>query len=1155
MDKKPRRVAFGAACRWRAGILVGLLALSGIVLGQSSSSRFQQPNPSQGLPNHAVLCFLEDQQGFLWIGTQDGLYRFDGYESKVYRANPLDSNSLSNGYVWDLHQTADGSIWAATFGGGLNRLDPVSGRFEQIRKAAGPKGLSSDRVFAIGEGPDGRLWLGTQNGLNGLDPVSGKVEVYGCVEEEEVQQDAGYIGSLCVDPQGGVWFAGTFGLGHFDPGTERLQRFQYPPFGEDLEDKKEPLGAGYALCRDGDAVLLMCRSGMLRIDPLNQDQSWLVKARSVQPDGKTPIMRTVLPKSKGGYWVGTNQGLLSLDPKAKRPNEQVPKNMEPASAAASMGAGQADEALLQVDWMRSSPEEAGSLPDPTIHAVCRTRDGVTWIGTQKGVAFMPQERMAFLGLGYAANGQGPVHPSLTALAEGPNGRIWMATYGGLSAWDAVEDAWTHWPAGASGSAGSHWRNPYLLSLLRSRDGSLWIGSRGGGVHRIPPEGGAPRPVDGLGFDWSRTSIHAIHEDRNGMLWLGTGGSGLLRFDPRSDSVRVWPPAAAGEGPSHPYVFAIHEDRHGNLWLGTATGGLNLFDRRRGRFHYFQYRPENPLSLSNDLVLQLYEDRQNRLWIATAGGLHRFVPALVPDMARTLQDIDVLNAQPWFLRYAAAEGFPSEVVYGILEHPVQNGLFWVSTGAGLARFEANSGRVDRTATRVDGLPADECMQNGFLQLSDGRMAFSTAAGAVLFHPDSIRPNPVPPKLALTEVLLYNEALPVQNEGAPTLGGKKPLTLAAQPSHLGALRLGWKHDVLSFRFAALHFSDPSNNRCRYRLLGYDRDWLEAGANRTATYTNLPGGHYTLEVMGQNADGIAAESTYRLPLVVQAPPWARWWAWGLYALSLLGLFYALLRWRVQTATRKLAYAAALEQARQEGQEEFRRQSAEDFHDEAGSSITKINLFAALAREEAQTLPAVTAYLERIEQHSQYLSHGMRDFLWALDPRHDSLYHTLERFVHFARSEGGLLGLELEAPELEEAWHAVHLSMPVRKAVLQGLKEAFHNAMKHAEASHLRLELQAPRPEPVRRKASPSQADPSASRSKTFEPAAQWTVLLHDNGKGFDPGASTKRTSEQADSTAHYGLSAQKARCHRAGVAWRIESAPGQGSTVSFGFCAEAR
>ncbi len=1099
-------------------------------MGQNGPYRLQRPQPTQGMPRQAVLCFLEDQQGFLWLGTQDGLYRFDGYGTVVYRANPLDATSLSNGYIWDLHQTADGSIWVATFGGGLNRLDPVSGRFEQFRKDSG--GLSSDRVFAIGEDSLGLLWLGTQNGLNRLNPASGSVKVFGAVDEDAVQTDQGYIGSLAIGPQGAIWFSGTWGLARFDPESGAITRYTHPPFGEGPDVASERLGGGYALRREGDAVLLMCRRGMLRIEPGRQRSRWVLQARELVPEGKAPIMRTLYPKAEDGYWIGTNQGLLSLRSASGEGLAGAP------DAAAKPLPDHSPQHSPDHSWIRAAREDPTSLPDPTVHAVCRTRDGVTWIGTQSGVAYLPRERAAFQGLAYNGTAQGPVDPAVTALAEGPDGRIWMATYGGLSAWNPRTDAWTHWPAdarsGPGAAPGTAWRNSYLLSLCQSRDGSLWIGSRGGGLHRIPPGADAPRPVDGIGFDWSRTSIHAIHEDRDGMLWLGTGGSGLLRFDPRTDSVRAWPPAAAGEGPSHPYVFAVHEDRHGNLWLGTATGGLNLFDRASGRFHYFQHQPENPLSLSNDLVLQLYEDRQNRLWVATAGGLHRFVPALVPDMAQTWTGIEALHAQPWFLRYGAAEGFPSEVVYGILEQA--DGRFWAATGEGLARFDPATGRVDRTAFRVDGLPADEGMQNGFLQCMDGRMAFSTAAGPVLFHPDSIRPNPVPPKLALTDVLLYNEAVPVREVQAGS--GKHMLQLPAQPSRLRTLRLGWQDDVLSFRFAALHFSDPAKNRCRYRLLGYDRDWLDAGPNRTATYTNLPGGRYTLEVMGSNADGIPAEAALQLPLVVQAPPWARWWAWVLYAGLLLGLFYAALTWRVRQATRKLAYQAALDQARQEGQEQFRRQSAEDFHDEAGSSITKINLFAALAREEAGALPGVSAYLDRIEQHSHHLSQGMRDFLWALDPRHDSLYDTLDRFIQFARSEGELLGLTLDAPPLQDAWHAVHLSMPVRKAVTQGLKEAFHNAVKHAEARQLTLTMEPPQP---------------------GHASGRWVVLLHDNGKGFDAFGQADARSGSAEQTtqhdpiAHYGLSAQQARCRRAGVDWGIDSAPGHGTTVRFGFTAQ--
>jgi len=298
----------------------------------------------------------------------------------------------------------------------------------------------------------------------------------------------------------------------------------------------------------------------------------------------------------------------------------------------------------------------------------------------------------------------------------------------------------------------------------------------------------------------------------------------------------------------------------------------------------------------------------------------------------------------------------------------------------------------------------------------------------------------------------------------------------------------------------------------LEGFDADWVDARHRNAVTYTNLDPGDYRFRVQGANNDGVWNEEGTSLALHISPPPWRRWYAYVLYFGATIGLIAAYFRFRLRRAMEELETSARIESARVADRERFRRKSAADFHDESGSKLTRINLHAGLARQRAASDPALAGHLAHIEQAQRELSAGIRDLIWTMDPDRDTLRDTVDRLSAFALTlfDGSRTRFAVEGGT--EAMRTIALDMEQRRAITMILKEAMNNCAKYADAAQCTLSV-----------------DYSATRIQ---------FALRDDGKGFD--LATVGIGDQ------YGMRTMAERAQGIGGEFRVESAPGKGTTV---------
>lgn len=1031
---------------------------------QESYLKFRQITIDDGLSQNSVNCMIQDKRGFVWLGTQDGLNRFDGTNYLHYRNERNNPNSLSSNYIWTIYEDEAGIFWIGTFGGGLNRLNPETGKITHFRKdESDPDSFPSDRVFSIVEYPEGTLWLGCNEGLVKFDKSTGSSELFLAEHTPDGSLKNNFIGTIARDAQDKLWLRSDDGLTHFDPETNAVTSYQHTPF-----TATTAMGAVYQIRSFGDSFLVVCDAGIIQVDPSEKTDNLLLSSTDPAFGGDSVTFTKVAHLGDRKFAIGSSDGLILFDGKKDK-----------------------------IDRFMHNTDDPFSLTHNNVTAVFRSHDDVLWVGTRNGLNLLEKLNPDFVHIRHMQGKEGLSSKHVNSFLEEEEGVLWIGTTDGLNLYDRHRNSFRVFRSGKPGAESL--RSDYILCLFKDSKGNRWVGTRRDGFYMIEPgsSGFKLRRIQPLNDKNYSVSVHFITESSDGTIWLGTGGQSLWKYLPDKNEVIKYPYNSDGSGPAHNYVFTILEDSEKNLWLGTPTGGLNLFNPETEQFKYFQHNARNEGSLSNNLVLSLFEDAEKHLWIGTNGGLNKLIPAVAPEMFQTLDPSEAL-----FEWYGMEEGLPNEVIYGMLQDG-RNDL-WISTNRGLAVFDTSEGKVIETYDVSHGLQSNEFNQNGFYKDVNGRFYFGGVNGFNSFHPDSIIGNIFPPKTILTAFSLYNQEVGVHE----SIDG---FELDSEIFAKKSISLKWKHDVVTIDYAGLSYQSPEKNSYRYRLLGFKDDWVEVGNNSSVTYTNLDPGDYTFEVQSANNSGIWDPEPARLLINVGAPPWASWYAYMIYILAIGSIFYFILKFRTRKVAQKIKMTAEIEKARNEEREEFRKRSSRDFHDEAGTKITRMALVTELLKKEVDKNQDASDYLEQIEENLQQLNTGMRDFIWALDPEKDNIHETLLRFNEFAAPLCEYAGIEFHSHPIPNGLEERVMNMAQRRHLLLILKEGLNNSIKHA---------------------SPSMIDFSTTFSgNTLE------LFLKDDGCGFNKSELNGRGN---------GIRNMKERAETADFQIETHSEEGEGTTI---------
>jgi signal transduction histidine kinase/ligand-binding sensor domain-containing protein len=904
-----------------------------LTLPASQELRFERLSTVEGPAFMEVSEILQDSRGLLWFGTQTGLFKYDGYQFKAFKHYPDDPGSLSHDFVESIYEDRTGQLWVGTVQG-LDRFDRASGSFIRYQNDPDdPASLSPGSIRAIYQDRTGMLWIGTSAGmLDRFDPASDTFTHYDVF--------FGGIWKVFEDRDDALWVGTSNGLYLFDRIAENFAPYRHDP--NDPTSLSDNNVRAIYEDRQGGLWIGTYGGGLDRFD--RTSNTFLhyrhdpANPHSLSDDRVTAI----LEDREGRLWVGTNGGGLNQLSASNAPGESERRE-----------AG--DKRFLHY---RHSPIDPYSLSDDAVLSIHEDRSGVLWIGTLAGVSKLNPTAAQFTHyqrrLDFPADSPDDSHLAgvagssryvlsdavVTAIYEDHNGKLWIGTAdGGLNRLDRQAESVTiyqHDPLDST-SLG----NDKVYAIYQDQDGRLWVGTDSG-LDIFDPDTEVfvhERRISG-------NRVTAITADHGANLWIA-GYFGLFRTSPsREGYVRYEHRPEDPSSLSNDVVWALYEDREVMLWVGTLGGGISLWDG--SNFTNYTPQPDNPHSLSHEMVMSFYEDAQGTVWIGTwGGGLNRFD-----------------RSTGAFSHYTEEDGLAGDVVVCVLGD--DDGYLWLGTDRGLSRFDPRT-ETFRNFDERDGMQSGallSCAQN-----DRGEMFFGGNRGLNAFHPGQFRDNPHLPPTVITAFKKFN-----QTERTDLPANER-------------LDLSYRDSFISFEFAALDYTAPERNQYAYIMEGLDEDWVYAGTRRYAEYRNLRPGDYVFRVKGSNNDGVWNDEGVALSITVTPPFWERWWFRGAVLLALAGTVFGGFRLRVRgIEARSRELAREVEERTREIEQ--RRQVAEGLREVVAVLNSDRPLDETLDYIVAQASRLVgseAAVLHRIEQDRQFVtieaSYGLPDELQTLD------------------------------------------------------------------------------------------------------------------------------------------------------------------------------
>jgi ligand-binding sensor domain-containing protein/two-component sensor histidine kinase len=930
-----------------------------------------------GLPSTTIYSIVQTRDGYLWIGTSNGLARFDGVKFTVF--DPTNTKEIQFSEIMWLTEASDGTLWIGCYWGGL-----ISYKNGKFRKYGKNDGLTDERPVYIHQDKAGSLWIGTPNGL--FQMKDGKFKRFW--KEEGLPGNV--VWSTLEDNSGKFW-VGTVGGGLYQFINGRFEKFTaideidiFCPF----QDRKGDIWIG-------------TESGLYRM------QKGKITKYNAPEHLAGEGVPNLLQDRDENLWIGTDRGLTRFR------NEVF-------------------------DHFRPQQGFIGNQ----VTAIHEDREGNLWIGTaDRGIARFSNGKFVTF-----SKAEGLEDEDVTSLFETKNGDMLIGTRSGMSRF-------------RNNQVENFMLSPLSLhkgvrSVIEDSNGTIWIGSAGFGLLVLKDKSITP---------FSETqqllgkSVRAMFEDRPGSLWVSNFGQGVNHLE----NGKITEKFTVKEGLSTSYVSNFHKANDGSLLISTEDGGINRYKDGKFSVHISQ-------EMLQAQVITMYTDSDGVLWMGTlGGGLKRFQNGKLTTIRRI-------------------HGLSDDMVGDILED--SKNTFWISTPKGI--FKVNKNDLNDFATgklssvqsiafgKSDGMKSIEFSsgnQPAATKSRNGKLWFPSARGAVMIDPERLETNAKRPPVHIEEIFVDGDKLDPNIAKTELTPGK---------------------EKFEFHYTALSLVAPEKVLFKYKLEGFDKEWVDAGTRRIAYYTHIPPGNYVFRVIACNNDGVWNESGTKASFYLKPYFYQTVWFYAVCSVFVLFVAAGYHRHRIKKVSAE--FRAVLEE---------RARIAREIHDGIAQGIAGV----VLQLETAQSLSRENSqrYLNRALELARQSVHEVRRAIGDLRPMTLGAADFPEAICSMVRQQVHDTNLKFD---FDVSGNPIPLSENAQRELLRICQESVQNAIKHSNAQRVTVKIH-------------------------YDPTAV-NLSVEDDGSGFDV--------LSASSDSHFGLAGMRERAARMGGQLSIQSISGEGTLI---------
>ena len=922
---------------------------------------FKHLTKRSGLPVEGISCLAQDSSGFIWMGSYEGLFRYDGFNFKEYHYDPGNNNSIPGNAITKIYVTRKGLLWIATLEGGIACLDRDGKVIRIINSSNTPLFTKeSDFVNDIKEDKSGNIWCATLDGLFLLSVKDGKISSYK-LGTSLIRENA--FTHFVFDASGRIWVTSLAkGLMIFDPTTKSFTHAGKGPNNYTAFQNKHTFST--IALHKGKLWYSTWWPDVGVYDTARKTDDILYDGRKFSRPDFSRMANIFYIDSKNNLWIGTGEGLYYTS----------------------------NTSFFEKGFFYDVSNRY-SIINNWITSILEDREGNFWFGTKEGISIAQPYKKQIINLSVHNQKQFPFgDKEISNIIEVDNNTLLVCTSmaDGIYETDLNFKLKKHFSFNA---AAYDWVWKYYHDKPRHRifistqEGMLLYNTQTHSIKKMPAT-----------LNYNINTISSFVATSDSVVWMSRFSNSFLKYNLKNDTYKEYQLEDLGEKKQH---LILSKDKDNHLWVIAHSTGIFQFDES-----------------SEKIVQRLTSDNTKNSLLQTGIWFFKDLDKYYL-IGYTSKGISLYNKKnKTFEHFTLANGLISNTTRDAFV-TIDNKV-WIATRNGLSLF-------DPATKTFKNYGYDKGILNNYFvcitQLQDGRIAAGTDRGVVVFDPKNFDSSTFIHPPLITEISVYGKKVSVDS-----------LLLQNTP-----LEISYKENYVSFDFISPQYNNNQQIQYAYKMEGIDKEWIESGHRRFIAYADIKGGHYLFKIKAKMPGGDWVENKNYLQVNVSTAFYKQWWFYLLCVLAGIIILYVIFRYRLQQVIRM---------------ERMRSSISGDLHDEVGASLTSISIFSEMAKKSVAPNSKEAEYLQRIGDRSRDSIEKMSDIIWSINPDNDNLQQMLVRMKNYATEVAEAKEVSIDWKEegnLEQA----HLSMEQRKHFYLLFKEVMNNAIKHADAKNISIQL----------------------------------------------------------------------------------------------------